>query len=79
MSTCAYVGRSAFAHKGGVHVHAIRRVERSYNHIDPALVGNQMRVVVSELSGRANLLIKSRRIRRDDRQQRELSRRCCMR
>lgn len=55
----AYVGRSAFAHKGGVHVHAIRRVERSYNHIDPALVGNQMRVVVSELSGKANLLSKA--------------------
>jgi 2-isopropylmalate synthase len=55
----AYVGRSAFAHKGGVHVHAIRRVERSYNHIDPALVGNQMHVVVSELSGRANLLSKA--------------------
>lgn len=55
----AYVGRSAFAHKGGVHVHAIRRVERSYNHIDPVLVGNQMRVVVSELSGRANLLSKA--------------------
>lgn len=55
----AYVGRSAFAHKGGVHVSAIRRVERSYNHIDPALVGNQMHVVVSELSGRANLLSKA--------------------
>ncbi len=55
----AYVGRSAFAHKGGVHVHAIRRVARSYNHIDPHLVGNQMRVVVSELSGRANLLSKA--------------------
>ena len=55
----AYVGRSAFAHKGGVHVHAIRRVEHSYQHIDPALVGNEMRVVVSELSGRANLLQKA--------------------
>jgi 2-isopropylmalate synthase len=55
----AFVGRSAFAHKGGVHVHAIRRVERSYNHIDPAMVGNKMRVVVSELSGRANLLSKA--------------------
>jgi 2-isopropylmalate synthase len=55
----AYVGRSAFAHKGGVHVHAIRRVEHSYQHIDPALVGNSMRVVVSELSGRANLLSKA--------------------
>ncbi len=55
----AYVGRSAFAHKGGVHVHAIRRVVQSYQHIDPALVGNEMRVVVSELSGRANLLSKA--------------------
>ncbi len=54
-----FVGRSAFAHKGGVHVHAIRRVERSYNHIDPALVGNKMHVVVSELSGRANLQSKA--------------------
>jgi 2-isopropylmalate synthase len=55
----AYVGRSAFAHKGGVHVHAIRRVVHSYQHIDPTLVGNEMRVVVSELSGRANLLSKA--------------------
>ncbi len=55
----AYVGRSAFAHKGGVHVHAIRRVIHSYQHIDPTLVGNEMRVVVSELSGRANLLSKA--------------------
>lgn len=55
----AYVGRSAFAHKGGVHVHAIRRTPRSYNHIPPQLVGNEMRVVVSELSGRANLLSKA--------------------
>jgi 2-isopropylmalate synthase len=54
----AYVGRSAFAHKGGIHVAAIRRNARSYQHIDPASVGNQMRVVVSELSGRANLLSK---------------------
>jgi 2-isopropylmalate synthase len=52
----AYVGKAAFAHKGGVHVAAMRRNPRSYQHIDPALVGNQMEVVVSELSGRANLL-----------------------
>src|SRR5690606_34755334 len=45
----AYVGRSAFAHKGGIHVAAIRRNVDSYQHIDPALVGNEMRVVVSEL------------------------------
>lgn len=55
----AYVGKSAFAHKGGIHVSAIRRNPASYQHIDPARVGNCMRVVVSELSGRSNLLSKS--------------------
>ena len=55
----AYVGRSAFAHKGGIHVAAMRRNVLSYQHIDPTLVGNQMRVVVSELSGRGNLLSKA--------------------
>jgi len=55
----AYVGRSAFAHKGGVHVAAMRRNSDSYQHIDPALVGNRMRVVVSELSGRGNVLSKA--------------------
>jgi 2-isopropylmalate synthase len=55
----AYVGKSAFAHKGGIHVAAMRRNEISYQHIDPALVGNAMRVVVSELSGRGNLLSKA--------------------
>jgi 2-isopropylmalate synthase len=55
----AYVGKSAFAHKGGIHVAAMRRTEASYQHIDPAKVGNEMRVVVSELSGRGNLLSKA--------------------
>ena len=50
-----YMGRSAFAHKGGVHVAAIRRSPRSYEHVDPALVGNRTRFVVSELSGRGNV------------------------
>jgi 2-isopropylmalate synthase len=54
-----YVGRSAFAHKGGVHVAAIRRAPESYQHVDPAAVGNECRVVVSELSGRANLLARA--------------------
>jgi 2-isopropylmalate synthase len=54
-----YVGRSAFAHKGGLHVAAIRRTEESYNHVDPTAVGNSMRVVVSELSGRGNVLHKA--------------------
>jgi len=51
-----YVGRSAFAHKGGIHVAAMRRNAQSYQHIDPDLVGNKKRVIVSELSGRGNLL-----------------------
>ena len=55
----AYVGKSAFAHKGGIHVAAMRRNALSYQHIEPELVGNQMRVVVSELSGRGNLLSKA--------------------
>jgi 2-isopropylmalate synthase len=54
-----YVGKSAFAHKGGIHVAAMRRNVTSYQHIVPELVGNQQRVVVSELSGRGNLLSKA--------------------
>jgi 2-isopropylmalate synthase len=52
----AYVGRSAFAHKGGIHVAAVRRNVDSYQHIDPTLVGNEMRVLVSDLSGKGNIL-----------------------
>lgn len=55
----AYVGRDAFAHKGGIHVAAMRRTPRSYQHIDPELVGNRSQVVVSELSGRGNLISKA--------------------
>lgn len=57
----AYVGRAAFAHKGGIHVAAMRRNPRSYQHIDPGLVGNEMEVIVSELAGRGNLLEKAER------------------
>ena len=49
-----YVGASAFAHKGGVHGAATLRVPHAYQHVDPALVGNETRLVVSELGGRAN-------------------------
>jgi 2-isopropylmalate synthase len=62
----AYVGKSAFAHKGGIHVAAMRRNERSYQHIDPSRVGNEMRVVVSELSGRGNLLSKAQEFGLDE-------------
>ena len=50
-----FVGQSAFAHKGGMHVHAVARQASSYEHIDPQSVGNERRVLVSELSGRSNI------------------------
>ena len=56
-----FVGRSAFAHKGGMHVHAINRISESYEHINPELVGNERRVLVSELSGRSNIVAKATR------------------
>lgn len=54
-----YVGTSAFAHKGGMHVHAVNRISESYEHIVPELVGNERRVLVSELSGRSNIVAKT--------------------
>ncbi len=54
-----YVGSAAFTHKGGTHVAAILRVEESYQHIDPTLVGNQKHVVISELSGQGNIKYKA--------------------
>lgn len=55
-----YVGQGAFAHKGGQHVAAVLRHKDAYQHIDPELVGNGARVLVSELSGRGNVLAKAR-------------------
>lgn len=55
----AYVGNSAFAHKGGVHVSAIQRHPQTYEHIRPELVGNKTRILVSDLSGRSNILAKA--------------------
>jgi 2-isopropylmalate synthase len=54
-----YVGRNAFAHKAGVHVSAIQRNPATYEHIDPALVGNERRILVSDLSGKSNVLSKA--------------------
>ena len=64
-----FVGRSAFAHKGGMHVSGVSRTTAAYEHIDPALVGNERRVLVSELSGRSNImaLVEQRDIRYDKR------------
>jgi len=57
-----FVGRSAFAHKGGVHGAAVAKVERSYQHVDPKLVGNEGRLVVSELGGKANTRIRAEQL-----------------
>jgi 2-isopropylmalate synthase len=61
-SSAAFVGDSAFAHKGGVHVSAVERNPKTYEHISPELVGNRRRVLVSDLSGRANLQAKAREL-----------------
>jgi 2-isopropylmalate synthase len=55
----AYVGESAFAHKGGIHVHAVRKKSETYEHILPQLVGNQQRILISDYSGKSNLLQKA--------------------
>ena len=56
----AYVGDNAFAHKGGLHVSAVEKDPASYEHIDPALIGNTRHVVVSDQSGRANIVMRLR-------------------
>jgi 2-isopropylmalate synthase len=55
----AYVGSSAFTHKGGLHASAVSKVEHSYQHVPPEIVGNSNRILISELSGRSNVLMKS--------------------
>ena len=57
-----FVGKSAFAHKGGIHVSAITKLTRAYEHMDPALVGNKRRVLVSDLSGKSNVEYKAREL-----------------
>jgi 2-isopropylmalate synthase len=54
-----FVGASAFAHKGGMHTHAVAKISSSYEHIDPTLVGNERRFLVSELSGQSTILTKT--------------------
>ena len=57
-----FVGASAFAHKGGLHANAASKVARSYEHIDPSLVGNRTRVLVSDMAGRSSLVMKAREL-----------------
>jgi len=55
----AYVGRSAFSHKGGAHVNAVQKNPATFEHVDPEVVGNERHILVSELSGGSNVLLKA--------------------
>jgi len=57
-----FVGKSAFAHKGGIHVSAIMKVPRAYEHMNPELVGNERRVLISDLAGKSNVEYKAREL-----------------
>ena len=57
-----FVGKSAFAHKGGIHVSAVMKESSAYEHIQPEVVGNERRVLISELSGKSNVLYKAERM-----------------
>jgi len=60
-----YVGAASFAHKGGVHADAAAKSTRSYEHIDPAIVGNRTRVLVSDMSGRSSIMMKAKEMGMD--------------
>jgi 2-isopropylmalate synthase len=57
-----WVGSSAFAHKGGAHVNAVQKLASSYEHIDPSLVGNERNILISDLAGRSNIVIKAQEL-----------------
>jgi 2-isopropylmalate synthase len=57
-----WVGTTAFAHKGGMHVNAVQKIAHSFEHVDPASVGNTRRVLVSDLAGRSNIVMKAREL-----------------
>jgi 2-isopropylmalate synthase len=57
-----WVGAAAFAHKGGAHVNAVQKLASSYEHIDPSLVGNARSVLISDLAGRSNIVIKAQEL-----------------
>ena len=52
----AYVGASAFSHKGGLHVSAVKKDPKTYEHVDPKLIGNHRNIIISNQSGRSNIL-----------------------
>ena len=57
-----YVGVAAFTHKGGLHVHAVQKLARTYEHIDPALVGNERNITISDMSGQSNVIVKAEKL-----------------
>ncbi|HZV35592.1 MAG TPA: citramalate synthase, partial [Verrucomicrobiae bacterium] len=61
-SRLPWVGSAAFSHKGGQHVNAVQKLARSYEHIDPSLVGNQRSVLISDLAGRSNIVMKAQEL-----------------
>ncbi len=54
-----YVGTAAFTHKGGQHVHAVQKLARTYEHVDPALVGNERTITISDMAGQSNVIVKA--------------------
>ncbi len=60
-----YVGTDAFTHKGGVHISAVAKVSKTYEHVPPELVGNRRKILVSELAGKAGILLKKRGLKLD--------------
>ncbi len=54
-----YIGAAAFTHKGGLHVHAVQKLARTYEHVDPTLVGNHQTIVISDMSGQSNILMRA--------------------
>ena len=60
-----FTGRAAFAHKGGVHINAMMKNAKTYEHMDPRLIGNHRRFLVSELGGKTNIMLKARELRLD--------------
>jgi 2-isopropylmalate synthase len=54
-----YVGVAAFTHKGGLHVHAVQKLARTYEHVDPSLVGNERVITISDMSGQSNVLVRA--------------------
>ena len=61
-SRAPFVGESAFAHKGGIHVNAVQKLSKTYEHIEPELVGNVRRILISELAGKSNVIYKANKL-----------------